>query len=212
MTGELPGLDACVPLYVDVWEYFEEDRFETSDLVVELHERDRDSPALEGNGPGRYLELLVAYGLLDRVGEDAYRVRCTPEQTELEWRDRFEDRAERLYGAVYSAREERAAADSDENLLTYRGRAYVSIGVDPDTDVRAVADRVRGLHEADELHGGLALRCPADEARNAQHVADALIEDEPSLPVGFEKVNSEVTGVDSDDLEFRLYVAPTAPA
>lgn len=208
MTPELPEVDVCVALYLDAWEAFGDDRFEGRDLVVELAERDRESPALSG-GPGRYLELLVAYGLLDRVGEDAYRVRCTPEDTELEWQDRFADRAERLYGTVYSFRDERTAADSRERLVTYRGRTYVSVFVDADADVEAVADRARALADAGELHGGLALRCPADEARTAQRVADALTDAGSPLPFPFEKVNSEVTGVDSDDLEFRLYVAPT---
>lgn len=212
MTGELPALETCVSLYVDVWEWFGEDRFETRDLAVELHERKRDSPAFDGRGPDRYLELLVAYGLLDRVGDDAYRVRCTPDDTELEWQDSFADRGERLYSAVYSMRDERPATDSNDHLVTYRGRTYVSVPVDPDTEAGEVAGRVRVLHDDGELNGGIALRCRADEARNAQHVADALIDGEVRLPVALEKVNSEVTGIDSDDLEFRLFVGPDTPA
>lgn len=211
MAAELPHLEACVDVYLDVWERFEDESFDLEDLLVERPERERDALSSGALAPRQYLDLLTAYGLLEYAGDDAYRVRCTPDETELEWQNRFTDRGERLYGAVHSGEAEQAAG-GDESLVAYRGQTYVSVFFERETDVEAVADYASDLHEAGELRSGLALRCPADGARTAQRVADALADPDAvastALPFTFEKVNSEVKGADSDALQFRLYVAP----
>ncbi len=196
MPNDLPRLDDCVATYLDLWDRFGDDPFAAADLAGE---------ATATEDPDRRLALLVAYGLLDATDEGEYRVRCPPTGTHLEWRDRFVDRADRLYGMVDAAFDARSSGDRDEGLLTHRGRSYVGVRIDEGTDAETVAARARSLAESGDLHAGLVLRCPADEADRAQAVADALTE--AGVP-GFEKVTSEVTGVDSDALQFRLYVAP----
>lgn len=204
MGGELPHLEACIATYLDLWERFGDDRFSGGEVVLDGEER-ADETGIPASD--RRFDLLVAYGLLDHIEGDDYRVRCSPDDTRIEWRDRFVDRADRLHGMVDARFDAESSDDSDERLLTHRGRSYVSVFVDDRTTVGEIAERASRLDERGELHAGLVLRCPADEADEAQAVADRLI-DESQL--SFEKVTSEVTGVDSDALQFRLYVAPAS--
>lgn len=203
MGDELPHLDACIATYLDLWERFGDGRFSSGEVVLDDEERTGETgiPASD-----RRFDLLVAYGLLDHIEGDDYRVRCSPDDTQIEWRDRFVDRADRLHGTV-DATSAKSSEDSDERLLTHRGRSYVSVFVGDRTTVGEIVERASCLDERGDLHAGLVLRCPADEADEAQAVADRLI-DESQL--SFEKVTSEVTGVDSDALQFRLYVAPAS--
>lgn len=203
-STRLPELDNCVTVYHSVWDEFETDTFSVSDLVVELHRRDIDNDILDGGGPRRQLNLLVAYGLLEKVSDDRYRIRSQPEETQLDWWERLEERVEILHDAVHETREDESSAD-DRPLLTYRGRTYVSIFVDTETQLPEVIDALRDL---EQLHDGVALRSPATMANDVQDIADTLSEDDRDDIRSFEKVNSEVKGTDSSDLEFRLYVTP----
>lgn len=208
VSNELPQLDACIDLYSDIWDVFGTDHFETEALIAELRERAPGDTHLPDD-PRRYLELLVAYGLLDRITEESYCVRCPPNETERAWQDRFVDRAEQLYTAARAVHEERTR--SDERHITFRDRTYVSIGVTDETTVETVGKRITELVEMDRLRAGIVLCCPADQASIAQSIADDLgtpNETEMVSPFVFEKVNSEVTGADTDALQFRLYVAP----
>jgi hypothetical protein len=99
-----------------------------------------------------------------------------------------------------------ATGGADDRILTRHGRRYASVFVDEGTDGRDVADRAERLGDEGRSPDGLVLRCPAEEADRAQAIADDLIE---GVHPAVEKVGSDVTGVDSDALEFRLFVAPT---
>jgi hypothetical protein len=212
MTPELPRLDACLSLYSRVWDAFGTERFETGDLLAEGDERGTAYDVLSTGDPNRYLELLVAYGLLDRLDDNTYRVRCRPDGTERGWQEQFDDRAERLYDAARAMREERTIAGSEEGTITYRERTYASVVVEKDATVEIVAGRIDELVGMERLNAGIALRCPADRADGVQAIADDLTDPtkvaEISSPFVFEKVNSEVKGTDNDALQFRLYLAP----
>ena len=214
MAHELPRLDACLSLYSVIWNAFGTKDFETSELLAERYEREANQDILSSDDPSQHLELLVAYGLLEQINEDVYRARCTPDETKREWQNQFADRAERLHTVAQSTREKRTTIDSSDEIdITYRGQTYVSIFVDDDVTLETVIERIDELVERDRLHAGIALRCPADQADIAQHIADDLTDPNEVTktvsPFVFEKVNSEVKGTDSDALQFRLYVAPS---
>lgn len=202
-TAQLPDLEQCVSVYLKVWDEFGTDSFSVSDVVAELHQRDAESALLDGIGPQRHLDLLTAYGLLELVADDRYRVQCRLEETQLEWWERLEAQVETLHDAVHETRQMDSTAD-DHPLLTYRGHTYVSLFVDEETQLSEVVDT---LHDVDQLRDGVALRSPATLANDVQDIADELCEGDHDVRP-FEKVNSEVKGADSSDLEFRLYVAP----
>lgn len=197
---DLPLLGECVETYLDLWHRFGDDRFDAAAVVEGGAVSDRAT----ADDPQRWLTMLVAYGLLDHLDDGGYRLRCRPGASRVAWHDRFVDRADTVHSAVDAAVDERTSDDAS-GLLTYGDRSYVSVFVDDATAVGTVADRAERLASADELHAGLVLRCPAAEADSAQRVADELARTTPS----FEKVTSEVAGVDSDALQFRLYLSPS---
>lgn len=203
MSNELPRLEACLSLYSDIWDAFGTDRFEPDDLA--RHERATTRELRLPDDPRHHLELLVAYGLLDRINGSEFCIQCPP--NEPAWQDRFADRAEQLYSAVRAVREKRAR--SGERCITYRERTYVWIDVAENATVETVANRIDA--EMDRLRDGVVLCCPADQAGIAQSIADDLGDPNESgtiPPFAFEKVASEVTGRDTDALQFRLYIAP----
>lgn len=203
-SPRLPDLDDCVTVYLDVWDVFGTDTFSVGDLVVELHQRETDTDLLDGVGPQRQIDLLTAYGLLEQVSGDRYRVRCQPDETQLEWWEQLEDQVEELHDAVHEKRRT-VSEGGDRPLLTYRGHTYVSLFVDEGTPIADVIDEV---HEINNLHDGVALRSPATLANEVQDIADELCSVTRDGIEPFEKVNSEVKGSNSDDLEFRLFIAP----
>lgn len=203
MSNELPRLEACLSLYSDIWDAFGTDRFEPDDLA--RHERARELRLPDD--PRLHLELLVAYGLLDRINGSEFCIRCPP--NESAWQDRFADRAEQLYSAVQAVREKRTR--SGARCVTHRGRTYARIDVAENATVETVANRIDAFVEMDRLRDGVVLCCPADQAGIAQSIADGLGDPNESgtiLSLAFEKVASEVTGTDTDALQFRLYIAP----
>lgn len=203
-VAHLPDLDNCVTVYLDAWNEFGSDAFSVSDAVDELHQRDAADNGPDDSSLQRQLDLLAAYGLLEKVPESRYRVQCRPEETQLEWWERLESQVETLHDAVHETHRTESI-ENEHALLTYRGHKYVGFFVDDQTEF---SDVVNDLRDVEELHNGIALRSPATIADSVQDLADRLCDANKEDVQAFEKVNSEVKGADNDDLEFRLYVTP----
>lgn len=203
-SPHLPNLDECVEVYLDVWDVFKTDSFSISEFVVELQSRKPDTDIFAGGGPQRHFDLLVAYGLFEKVSIDRYQVRCSPDETQLEWWQRLETQVETLHNAVHKTHQT-TSSEKARPLLTYRGHRYVSLYVDEQTQHTDISD---SLEEIEEFHDGIVLRSPAMIADDVQDIADSLSAGKLDTEKAFEKVNSEVKGADSSDLEFRLYMNP----
>lgn len=215
-ADSLPQLDACVALYLDVWELFGKQSFTPTDLSRRVVNEVRTIDAVTGqNGPETNLDLLVAYGLLACDGEDRYRILCTPKESIEEWqrkrlsqletlRQRI-DRQQRQPGYGVDGSED----DGEADLLLREGAAYVSVRVDEGGTLEAVAADMREQLDRNPDVTGIALRCPAILTRRVQKLADYLCADDATVKTGvgrFEKVNSAVVGAHKDDLEYRLFL------
>jgi hypothetical protein len=203
-SSHLPNLDKCIEIYLDVWDEFRTDSFSISEFVVELQSQNPDTDIFADGGPQRHFDLLVAYGLFEKVSSNRYQVRCSPDETQLEWWQQLETQIETLHNAVHQTQQTTSGEDTHP-LLTYRGQRYVSLYVDEQTQPTDISE---SLAEIEEFHDGIVLRSPAMIADDVQDIADSLSAGVLDAKQAFEKVNSEVKGADSTDLEFRLYMNP----
>jgi hypothetical protein len=229
-SSSLPALDQCVDVYAAVWRRYGDDPFTVDALLSEFEGPQYGIDPATVDVP-RHLDLLTAYGLLDR-DDEGYRLRCRPDEDVDAWQERQVGRVERLHDAVRTAREEGALADAGETgesaFARYRGERYAPVAfADVDDDADLVAFATEAL-SGDERVAGVVVRAPGTDAREVQDLGDRLdaaavtpdsmpddstpAESTPDAsldsPVKFEKVGSTVRGDDADDLEFRLYLRP----
>lgn len=207
-SSSSPTLDRCVDLYVAVWRQYGDDVFTVNSLLNDLKGR-RHGIDLATVDVSRELDLLIAYGLLDREDDESYRVRCHPDEGVHSWQKKQKARVERLYEAVQAARNEGGASDANETEFDrYQGEQYAQITFD---DVDDVADFVTLASESlssDERPTGVVVRAPGTEAGDVQDFADRICNADirADHPETFEKTGSVVRGNDVDDLEFRMYL------
>ena len=220
MTSEPspPRIDVCAGLYLDIWTLFGEQPFESEDLARRLIELERDIGPITGpNKPERHLDLLVAYGPLERDDDGRYRVRCSPEESVKEWQRDLRPQLEAVYKRIHQLKQRRTDDHHDEKgaqntaLVRREGKTYAGTDLDEDATfpevVAELTDSMGQYPEAD----GVALRSPAALAGEVQQLADRLCSAEAMTDVDcprFEKENSDVVGEHKDDLEYRLYLRP----
>ncbi|WP_433632895.1 hypothetical protein [Halomicrococcus sp. NG-SE-24] len=207
-SSPLPVLDQCVDLYMAIWRQYGDDAFTVNSLLNDLEGR-RHGIDLATVDVSRELDLLIAYGLLDREDDESYRIRCYPDRDVHFWQEKQKARVEQLYEAVQAARNEGEASDANETEFDrYQGERYAQITFD---DVDDVADFVTLADKSLSSDGrptGVVVRAPGTEAGDVQDFADRVcnVDIRADHPGTFEKTGSVVRGNDVDNLEFRMYL------
>ena len=194
----LPAIERCIGLYLSAYDVFGEASFSFDALATSID---------QGAEIEHTLDLLIAYGLVERTDESRYRICRQPDEEVAKWREYAADRAETLHELV-SERREPSRATSERERLQHGGESYASIYVTGDDTVGTVIETARQALDASTDDTGLVLRSPADEAGHVQQVADTLREGVPEAnrPQRFEKEYSTVVGDHKDDIEFRLFL------
>ncbi|AZH24538.1 hypothetical protein [Haloplanus aerogenes] len=194
----LPAVEDCLDLYLRIHDHFGTETF-TRERLAEVVDHDDDRPLR------RLLELLVAYGLLDRRGE-RYSVQCAPDDGIDRWRAVAVARAERLHRLV-ARRESVTDAATRDDSLAHDGETFASVYVDDTDDVDAVETALVDALTAHPACDGVVLRAAGDLAATVQRVADRLsAHGVERRPWRFEKTATELVGAEKDHLEFRLYL------
>jgi hypothetical protein len=200
VTGdELPVIDDCLDLYLQIHERFGTSTFRPERLAEDAADVDRPLTHL--------LDLLVAYGLLDRRADGQYRIRCAPDDDLDRWRTAADSRAERLHRLVGR---ESDGAPVAADLLTHEGGTFVSVHVGPDADFDAVETALVDALTVRASRDGVVVRSPGDLAADVQRFADRLCDrGVEARDWRFEKVATDLIGAGKDDLEFRLFLSVT---
>jgi len=215
-TETLPEIDECIDLYLHAHDFYGVDTFGVDDLSRRLGGREdgTDLPA-RTDSLTRLLDLLTAYGLLDRHQDGRYRVRCEPDEGLDRWRASAATRVEALHRRVRRtvdlSPEERTRSPEPETIR-YDGNLFVSVLVKDAADLDAARADVRAAMDDHPEYGGVVLRSPGELAAEVQRFADELCEP-AATPAGnrrFEKVTTNLVGTDKDDLEFRLLLRETS--
>jgi len=211
----LPTITDRIDLYLALWDTVGDEAFTVEQLRRgDVNGRGRPWANLDESDLHAHLETLVAFGLLDWLGDDRYRIRLTPDDPLDAWFDRTAARTSELYEAVETAAEDRDAADTttdDRDVIRFEGETYLRTTISPEmTDEDVAAELTDLLGQASE-HDTAALCAPADEADHVQRIADRLCDDATMAdrpgPDCFEKVTTQVLGNDPDALEYRMYLA-----
>ncbi|MFC4542975.1 hypothetical protein ACFO5R_13690 [Halosolutus amylolyticus] len=205
--GTLPAIDDCIEAYLTAHAAFGSDPFSAADVGDHVDGDEPSASEIEYR-----LTLLVAYGLLDRIDDDRYRIRCAPDESIAQWRERSAERAQTLHRLVTEpAADGRTAADDvDVELVTRDDAPFASVFVFEHDDAESVATTAASALARDESVAGIVLRASGARADHAQQIADQLctpdIADRTPLERPFEKGLSDVVGESKDDLEFRLFL------
>lgn len=215
-TETLPEIDRCVDLFLRIHDFYGEDTFGPDELSQRLGDCDDETrlPA-ETHSLTRLLNLLTAYGLLDRRIDGHYQVRCVPDEEVDRWRARAVTRVDTLYqrvrGTATSSEDERTDGPGPETIR-HDGEPFVSVFLRDAADFDAARTTVRNAMEDYPDYAGVVLRSPAELAAKVQRFADELCDPAatPDENRRFEKVTTDLVGADKDDLEFRLFLCETA--
>lgn len=210
----LPRIDRCVTLYLTVWDLFEDRSFTPEELTRRLIQHDRAIDATTGSSEPRVsLDLLVAYGLLERVEADTYRIRCAPDADVDQWERDRRSQLQRLHERVQQRKRQPntdpAEAPAAEGCLRRRGETFSSLRVEADSTFQDVSTAIVDRSDRESDTAGIVLRSPADLAGQVQQLSDDLCSAETTTDRAvprFEKVTSDVVGEHKDDLEYRLYL------
>lgn len=186
----LPRIDASLTVYQIVCESDPQ-----SAVTAEEVRRHVDGVV---NDPESVLDLLVAYGLLDR-STDGYTIRCGPTEDVSQWRDRGARRAEALYEAVHG----RLGTDVSPSSAGDADPRYAVVEVEADTSLSAVLDRIEAA--SPDEHAGVVLTTPAEAATTVQRLVDDIEDSDRST---LEMVDTEVVDTDSG-LQYRSYLDPS---
>lgn len=215
-TETLPAIDDCIDLYVQVHDLYGADVFDPDDMSRRVRTRvaGTDLPT-DVRSLTRLLDLLCAYGLLDRHHDGRYQVRCAPDESLDRWRAKTATRVESLHHrvdrATNPARDE-PTGDSGRATLRHEGDAFASVRVSHPGDLdSARADIPTAMDEHPEC-AGIVLRSPGELAAAVQRFADELCDPEATASgvSAFEKVTTDLVGDDKNDLEFRLFLREVA--
>ncbi len=185
----LPGLEGSLPVYERVCE---------ASGAVSAAELERQTELSVDDLRSR-LDLLVAYGLLDRRTH-GYTVRCQPDEGAERWRQRAADRAEQLH-AVVEARVGTEATDvvSDAACLGDDGRRYAAVEADAETELSALLDRIEA---APSTPAGVVVTAAAEDANEIQRLVDDV---ERSDRIALEMVDAEVVETERG-FDYRSYL------
>lgn len=209
LTRTLPAIDDCIDLYLAVSDRYGDEAFRPSGLSPGLGDGD-EAASSDDDSTVRRLELLCAYGLLDRRADGTYEVRCAPGDSLEHWRASYEPRIETLYRLVEESKRspsaERSGGD-DSASLWLDGDAFARIRISGEPDEGSTRRRVRSLLEARPSVDGVVLCSPGERAATVQRIADELCGAETAEGVPpLEKETTELAGADKDRLEFRLFL------
>lgn len=215
-TETLPAIDSCIDLYVQVHDLYGAGAFDTDDLSRRLSTLD-DGTALPTDVEPltRLLNLLCAYGLLNRHRDGRYRVRCAPDESLDRWQAKTATRVESLYQRVHrtmNPSRDKPTGDSGRTALWHDGYAFASIHVTDSADLNSAQTSIQTAIDEHPECAGIVLRSPGELAAEVQRFADGLCE--PAATASgeraFEKVTTDLVGDDKNDLEFRLFLCDTA--
>lgn len=213
-TETLPSIDDCIDLYAQIHDRYGDGTFDPDDLRRQSGTRE-ETGVEDSQSLTRLLDLLVAYGLLDRHSDGRYRVRCDPDETPDRWRAKASTRVESLYQRVQrttTPSRDRPTDDTGPDTLSHEGDAFVSVYVTSTADLDSTRADVRTAADERPEFAGIVLRSPGELAGEIQRFADSLCGSE--APTGgertFEKVTTDLIGDDKNDLEFRLFLRETA--
>jgi len=213
-SEQLPAIDACIDLYTRLYDRHGRAAFDPESLSRRSADGDEEPPGDESLP--RLLDLLVAYGLLDRTREGRYRVRCAPDERLDRWQARTATRVETLHGLVPrttsgSPGRSPSGSGGGRETLRHAGDEFASVRVTGADDLDSVTIALReALAEAPSAVG-VVLRSPGDLAADVQRLADELpsgveVDDETW---SFEKATTDLVGEDKDHLDFRLFLRET---
>lgn len=202
----LPRLDECLSLYQTVWERFEEESFTVAKLTHREPADEPDAFDIDGDERRCSLDLLTAYGLLERDSTDRYRVRCRPGESLEDWRRKSESPLEIVHRELRYRRD--GASDGHHaDHLHHRGEHYVSVRLDEDVPTETAVETIVEATTRAPNASGVAVRSPAALAGRVQRLADRLCDADPTDgDTTFEKVTANVVGEHKDALEYRLYL------
>jgi hypothetical protein len=203
---------ARIELYLDCWETFGTAEFPVERVRATRTTHPGDAPTGRSRGDVETaVETLVASGLLERVGEDRYQIRLTPEDDLDDWIEHTVSRVSSLHEAVQSARSERDArawASDRTAAVDFEGTTYLRLPVAPEATVAEVAKALTETFAGSPDQEDVVLTAPADEAAHVQHIADRLCDPDTDRVGSYslQKVTTAVLGPDPDSLTFRLYL------
>lgn len=202
----LPAIDDCIDLYIQIHDDFGTEAFAPEEVAARVDDLSADEHSLV-----RLLNLLVAYGLLDRNDDGQYRVRCAPNESLDRWRAAATSRVEFLHRLVQRTTiPESATDDAGGDSLRYEGDAFASVYVDDAGDLDSAETAIENALAEQPECVGIVLRSPGDVAAEVQRFADRLRENNiTTADRSFEKEMTDLVGDDKDNLEFRLFLRET---
>jgi hypothetical protein len=213
VNGPPPELDTSVSLYHRLWKTFGDASFSAAAIPARL-EPGEDEPPRSVDTAERALDRLVAAGLVRRIDESRYQIRCKPGESAVDWHAALGPHIEAIHRRIHASEPDTdSLADGDEraDVLSHGGEAYVAIPVDEDTAFPALVARLARL-VARDTPAGVVLQARATEAATVQAFADMLYDaaemERLSCPVRFDKEYSVVVGEEKDALEYRLFLTP----
>ncbi|MFB6102171.1 MAG: hypothetical protein ABEJ73_06355 [Haloplanus sp.] len=207
-NSTLPAIDDCLDIYRRIYDHFGTAAFSPERLADAL---DPDARASDGRSLTHLLDLLVAYGLLERRGRERYRIRCAPDESLDRWRTVAVSRTRRLHRLVDGTVPFSDGSVSQvDDALSHGGETFASVPVDHPDDFDAVETAVVGRFDARPACAGVVLRSPGDLAAAVQRFADRLCDRGVAhRDWAFEKATTDLVGAQKNDLEFRLFLRVT---
>lgn len=206
-TDSLPAFEDCLEAYLTAYAAFGDEPFSASKLAEQEADVGSSNRTVEHR-----LSLLVAYGLLDRLQDDQYRLRCTPDESVTRWQERALERVETVHRHVTDAMAKRRGStdELDVEMLKRTGDAFASVFVFEREDLESVASTAARAFSRQDAIAGIVLRTHGEDAAHAQRLADQLcapdVTDRTDLERPLEKDGSDVVGESKDALEFRLFL------
>ncbi|WP_222914507.1 hypothetical protein [Natrinema sp. SYSU A 869] len=207
----LPAIDDCLEAYLAAHADFGAEPFSSADLADRVDGFDPSEPT----GAHR-LDLLIAYGLVDRIGDDRYRIRCRPDESVARWQERSVERAATVRRLVADRTAGHETPSNDPEPLSHDGDSFASVFVSEQDDVETVATTAAAALARDASLSGIVLRGAGSRADHLQQITDELcnsdVVEHTDLEQSFEKVVSDVVGESKDTLEFRSFLRITQTA
>lgn len=197
-TETLPAADACLDLYATLYDCYGTDAFDRDDLS-----RPTDDESLT-----RRLELLVAYGLVDRRADGDYQVRCSPDESLDRWRAKGAARCESLYHRIQRTTPagDDASDHADSETVTREDRTFAGVRVTDSADFDSVRATLRTAMANHPECDGVVLRSSGVGAAAVQRLADELCASGTPAGRQFEKEATALVGEEKNALEFRLFL------
>lgn len=198
----------CIELYLAIWQLFSDQSFSPDTLIQRLIDHNYAIEYIrDDDEPQKHLNLLAAAGLVSRLDEEQYRIRCPPDQGLEYWKDQQISHIESIYQYIEHHQEKQNTPSEDR--LQRHGATFESVFLTERTDLSQLTAAVDNALENTSTVTGVVLRSPAELAHHVQQLADHLCDREHMASVSrdpLEKTTADVVGEHKDDLEYRLYL------